>query len=79
MAGGMMKGPAIGMLMGTVTTSLIVGTAVGPWVGGWAFDHFGSYQPALALGLWSSMAALACIWLAAPRRGSLTPAPARAG
>jgi MFS family permease len=73
MAGGMMKGPAIGTLMGFVTTSITIGTAIGPLVGGWSFDYLGTYQPALAVSVLCTVVAILCIWLAAPRHGSLVP------
>ena len=49
-------GPRImGTVFGAATMASCVGMAVGPAVGGWIFDHFGSYAPmhlgSLAIGL----------------------------
>jgi predicted MFS family arabinose efflux permease len=65
----LLRGRSMGALMGIQTAGLTVGSALGPWLGGWVFDSTGSYYAALAIALLCSVAALICIWLAAPRRG----------
>jgi MFS family permease len=56
-------GPRImGTVFGAATMASCVGMAVGPAVGGWIFDNFGSYAPmhlgSLAVGLGAVMIAL---------------------
>ncbi|HZU07585.1 MAG TPA: MFS transporter [Chloroflexota bacterium] len=71
MAAALAQGRSLGALMGILATHVAVGSAIGPALGGWVFDHTGSYQPAFALALASAAVAVGCVWLAAPRRGSL--------
>lgn len=65
------EGRGRGALMGLTGVYAATGGALGPALGGWLFDHTGSYQSAFVLALASSAAAILCIWLAAPRRGPL--------
>jgi MFS family permease len=71
MAAALLRGRSFGMLMGVLVTHMALGVALGPLVGGWVFELSGSYYPAFVLALVSTLAAVVCIWLAAPRRGSL--------
>jgi hypothetical protein len=54
-----------------MTAALSAGSALGPAMGGWVFDLTGSYDLAFALGVLFTILAVGCIWLAAPRHGSL--------
>jgi len=71
LAAALLHGPSFGALMGILAANIALGSALGPFLGGWVFDHTGSYQLAFWLALGSAGASLACVWLAAPRRGRL--------
>jgi predicted MFS family arabinose efflux permease len=73
MAAALVQGPSFGALMGILAAHIALGIAIGPALGGWVFDHTGSYQPAFALALASTAAAVGGVWLAAPRHGRLVP------
>ena len=47
-----------GAIRGFVATTTVIGTAIGPMAFGLAFDHLGSYNPALWLGIALSLAAM---------------------
>ena len=69
-------GRSFASIFGIISVTSILGGAVGPWVAGAVQDVTGSYAPAFILALLVSLVAIACIWLAAQRRGtgSLKPA-----
>lgn len=77
MAAALVRGRSMGALMGILVAHMALGFALGPAVGGWIFDQTGSYQWAFTLTLLSTVGAMGCVWLAAPRHGLLT-APAAA-
>jgi predicted MFS family arabinose efflux permease len=85
MGAALCRGRSLGALMGILGIATALGVGLGPGVGGWLFDWAGSYQPAFVLTVASTLAAVLCVWLAAPRRGALgasiasTPVPASAG
>ncbi len=67
------QGPRVGAAIGFVWFSFAVGGCIGPWLGGWAFEVFGSYRWAFLLAAaWYAVACLA-VWLAAPRKVRLVP------
>ncbi|HZS00033.1 MAG TPA: MFS transporter [Chloroflexota bacterium] len=78
LAAALLHGPAFGALMGILAANIALGSALGPFLGGWIFDHTGSYELAFALAMGSALLSLACVWVAAPRRGRLGAAPAPA-
>ena len=64
----------LGKIRGSTWTAAVAGSSIGPLVMGLAYDHFGSYRP--ALWLFAAMFAplvLAVLWATPPRR----PATAR--
>jgi MFS family permease len=71
LAAALLHGPSFGALMGILAANIALGSALGPFLGGWVFDQTGSYQLAFWLALASAGVSLACVWLAAPRRGRL--------
>jgi MFS family permease len=71
MGAALCRGRSLGALMGILGATTALGVGLGPGLGGWVFDLVGSYQPAFALALASTLAAVVCIWFAAPRRGAL--------
>lgn len=64
-------GPAFGRIFGAISISSALGAGAGPWVGGVVQDLTGGYAPAFALGMAMSVVSIACIWMAAPRKGHL--------
>jgi MFS family permease len=77
LAAAILHGPAFGTLMGLLAAHIALGSALGPYLGGWVFDQTGSYYPMFVLSLVSAAISLACVLVAAPRHGRLTtPAPA---
>ncbi|HZS00480.1 MAG TPA: MFS transporter, partial [Chloroflexota bacterium] len=71
MTAALAAGRSLGAIMGVVAMCLAVGIALGPVLGGWLFDLAGSYQPAFLLAGAFAVLSTLCIWIAAPRRGSL--------
>jgi predicted MFS family arabinose efflux permease len=65
------QGPSLGAVMGVISTHLAVYGALGLALTGWLYDRTGSYQLPFALAMTCGALATGCIWLAAPRRGSL--------
>jgi MFS family permease len=72
LAAAILHGPAFGTLMGILAAHIALGSALGPYLGGWIFDHTGSYGPAFWLALVSAALSVICVWLAAPRHGKLS-------
>jgi MFS family permease len=62
------QGKHFGSIFGTLSSASIVGGASGPWLMGMLYDRLGSYQPGFWLATVVSLASIACIWLAAPRK-----------
>jgi MFS family permease len=71
----LLHGPSFGALMGILAANIALGSALGPFLGGWIFDHTGSYDLAFALSLGSAVISLGCVWVAAPRRGQVGMPP----
>lgn len=57
-----------GAIYGVVITGMGVGGAIGPWLGGAIFDHYGSYFIAFIVGIAAYGLACVCFWIAAPRK-----------
>jgi MFS family permease len=62
-------GPAVGTIYGLVEGSLGIGGAFGPWIGGYVFDHTGSYQWAFGVAALAATLAGIMVWVAAPGKG----------
>ncbi len=58
---------SLGALMGVVGALIALGTAVGPALGGWVYDHTGSYGWAFALSQGAAVLAVAGVWLSVRR------------
>ena len=71
LAAAILHGPAFGTLMGILAAHIALGSALGPYLGGWVFDHSGSYYPMFACSLVSAAVSLLCVWVAAPRHGRI--------
>jgi MFS family permease len=71
LAAAILHGPAFGTLMGILAAHIALGSALGPYLGGWVFDHAGSYYPMFACSLVSAAVSLVCVWVAAPRHGRI--------
>jgi MFS family permease len=63
------QGRAYGTIFGLLSLAISMGAGIGPWIGGMLQDRTGSYMPAFWLGLGASILPIACVWLAAPRKG----------
>ena len=62
------QGRHYGMIFGTLSLTLIVGGATGPWVAGALYDRTGDYVLAFWLSIGASLVSAVAIWLAAPRK-----------
>lgn len=62
------QGRQFGAIFGCLNTAATMGAAAGPWVFGIIYDRFGSYSYAFYLAGALSVMAIACIWIAAPRK-----------
>jgi MFS family permease len=61
-------GKHYGAISGMLSVAASLGAGAGPWVTGLLYDRTGSYGLAFGLGLGMSVAAIGCMWLAAPRK-----------
>ena len=70
----------MGTVLGAAAMVSSLGMAIGPWIGGWLFDRFGSYAPmyiySCAVGFGAVAIAMA---FPPPRTAAMSPAPAGAG
>jgi MFS family permease len=73
-AGDLWPGDFLGRIMGTFAIAYGVGSAVGPYLGGYCYDHLGSYTLPFSLVMAIiSMGSLG-MWMAAPRhRRTISP------
>jgi len=71
------QGPRVGVIIGFIWFSFAVGGAIGPWLAGFIFESFHSYQPASILAIAAFAIAGITIWLAAPRKVRPMPCFAR--
>lgn len=62
------EGPHYGSIFGSLMFAAISGGAVGPLVAGLVHDLTGTYTLAWWMGIGSGLVAIACIWMAAPRK-----------
>ena len=57
-------GPHFGAIVGVGLMGSALGSAVGPWLAGYLFDHTGSYMPAFAIAAGCGLAAAGAGWRA---------------
>lgn len=62
------QGKHYGVIFGTLSLASGAGAALGPWVTGILYDHFGTYVPAFWLAIGCTVLSSVCIWCAAPRK-----------
>lgn len=67
-AADLFQGRGFGAILGALTVGFGLGGAVGPWLGGWIFDVFRSYQAAFWVVAATAAGACLFVWLAAPRK-----------
>jgi MFS family permease len=60
-------GKNIGAISALVLTGVGLGGAFGPWLGGFIYDHNGSYTVAFAISIAAIALAGILFWIAAPR------------
>jgi MFS family permease len=63
-------GRYFGTIGGLLLTGVGLGTAVGPWLGGYIYDISGSYVNAFILCIICIVIACAMLWIAAPRNAA---------
>ena len=63
------QGRSVAKIFGVLSIAASLGAAFGPWLGGALRDQTGSYAPAFWIAIVLSQVSLACIWMAAPRKG----------
>ena len=63
------QGRSVAKIFGILSIAASLGAAFGPWLGGALRDQTGSYAPAFWIAIVLSQVSLACIWMAAPRKG----------
>jgi MFS family permease len=64
-------GRHFGIVAGLMLGGMGVGGVLGPWLGGYFYDVFGSYEFTFVLCMISLVFSTLLLWLAAPRKGSL--------
>lgn len=68
LSGRFFVGHHFGIILGALNTFYQLAGAVGMWLAGYAHDMTGSYRMPLLGSIASTSLAVACVWLAAPRR-----------
>jgi MFS family permease len=66
-------GPHLGTILGFLELGWGLGGFSGSWVGGYWYDHWGSYHGAFVLTIGISCLGCLALWCAAPRHASHTP------
>jgi MFS family permease len=61
-------GKHYGAIAGMLSVAASLGAGIGPWVTGLLYDRTGNYVLAFRLGMGMSLAAIVCMWRAAPRK-----------
>lgn len=79
MAADIFQGPRFASVYGAIYVGTGVGSALGPWLGGFLFDATGSYALALAISACAAAISVAAVWAAAPRQVRQVPGVARQG
>jgi MFS family permease len=67
-AADLFQGRSFGLIYGVNEGVLGIGSALGPWLGGFIFDATGTYRLALLIAAGTALASCPFIWMAAPRK-----------
>ncbi|OPY58335.1 MAG: putative MFS-type transporter YhjX [Syntrophorhabdaceae bacterium PtaU1.Bin034] len=67
-AADLFQGRSFGLIYGVAEGVIGLGSAVGPWLGGFTFDKTGSYQTAILISIAAALLSCPFAWLAAPRK-----------
>jgi MFS family permease len=67
-AADLFQGKSFGLIYGTNEAVIGLGSALGPWLGGFVFDQTGTYRIALLIAIGASLASCPFLWMAAPRK-----------
>jgi MFS family permease len=70
-AADLFHGRHFGAIYGVITSGFGFGGAISPWLGGYLYDKFHTYFPAIIISILSLCIACFSIWLAKPRRSGL--------
>ena len=62
------QGKSFGLIFGVTQAATGIGAALGPWLAGLIFDHWGTYLPALQGMLVIYVLSSAGVWIVAPRK-----------
>ncbi|HEX2964931.1 MAG TPA: MFS transporter [Syntrophorhabdaceae bacterium] len=62
------QGKSFGLIYGINEAVIGLGSALGPWLGGFVFDQTGTYRIALLIAIGTSIASCPFLWMAAPRK-----------
>ncbi|HSB73647.1 MAG TPA: MFS transporter [Candidatus Methylomirabilis sp.] len=62
------QGRSFGLIYGVTEAVIGLGSAIGPWLGGFMFDWQQSYRPAFLVAAGLSALSSGVVWLAAPRK-----------
>jgi MFS family permease len=69
-AADLFQGKNIGAISALVLTGVGLGGAIGPWLGGFIYDVYGSYTIAFIISLAAIVLSGVSFWIAAPRNGA---------
>ncbi len=67
-AADLFQGKSFGFIYGVNEAIVGLGSALGPWLGGFVFDWTGTYRIALLISIGASLASCPFLWIAAPRK-----------
>ncbi len=67
-AADLFAGRSFGLIYGINEAVIGMGSALGPWLGGFVFDQTGSYRIALLIAFAATLASCPFVWMAAPRK-----------
>ncbi|MBO89367.1 MAG: MFS transporter [Rickettsiales bacterium] len=70
------QGPRFAAILGVASIAANLGAGIGPWVAGVIFDYSESYDMAWWLAIAVSLASIAAVWMAAPRKVRCVPGQA---
>ena len=62
------QGKSYGLLYGILEAVIGLGSALGPWLGGFVFDATGSYRTAFLIAIAACLLSCPFVWIAAPRK-----------
>ncbi len=67
-AADLFQGRSFGLIYGVNEAVIGLGSALGPWLGGFVFDQTGTYRIALLIAMGTSLLSCPFLWIAAPRK-----------